>query len=229
MREHHGPPDRKCLINRKMSLNRTEDEHFRLFYDAMKSFSDFEVENYPPGSKFSAWRNLPPPPKTQREKYAMIDPPSKDGRKYCQVERRSVFESGFEQNGLIVQLEIHETPVGLRRTAVYIQSKEYPPSSLNIGNLTFKFKQEQGNFLVEFRQSETVAAFKRNLPLWLPSSALVLIPGKMPRAIVQVGSSIDPKLVQLLLLLADFSGQARQNSVCMRDTLPFCPTLDQAQ
>jgi hypothetical protein len=208
-------------------MSNSADEHFSLFHKAMGAFTAFESVDLIPKSKYPAWSNRPLPPKqTKPRRHAMADPPKLDAGKrlYCQVEKRSLFESGDDQNGILVQLEIHETPAGRRRAAVYIQSKDYPPSSRNIGNVTFKFNKD-GEFVVEIQQTKALSALKLATPSWIHPSKISFSTGKRPIAMVPVGSDINPALAQKLLLLADFAGQARSRGplISARDPKTFHP------
>lgn len=186
-------------------------DFFLTFAAAMRSFPDFDRADSKESRPYDAWKNLPLPPKqTRPRKHAMADHPKiiAGNRKYCMIEKRTVFECGTDRDGLVVQLEIHETPAGQRRAAVYVQSKDFPPSARNIGNITFKFVQAGADFIVEVRQDDAVKALTKRQPSWLQRSDLHPVPsgGKL---LVRLGPEVNSKFVQRLLLLADFCGQAR--------------------
>src|SRR6266496_2270339 len=126
--------------------NQNPDKQFVAFATAMETLSGC-IRRDIRATNFDAWRHRGMHDKVGAQ------------RIYAHVERRANFEIGSPGKGFLVQLEIHLSPSGRRRAAVYVRSKEFPPKATNTANLTFKFKFIRANnaYCVSFRAKGVLA------------------------------------------------------------------------
>ena len=184
------------------------NRQFSAFVRAMCSFSSFTRHDVP-GTNYYDW-----------EHNGMHDPPVKS-RIYSKVERRIEFETGYSENGILLQLDLLRRPKGVQLAAVYLRSKDYPKRSKNTANATFKFQWDNvaGGYVVSFNSPAVKRRLAQThlLPCWIKT-----VPGRTN--MVLVGQNIDSALIHCLILLADYAGQcAHLHSIRLRDPATFYP------